>query len=72
MKIWKKNNDGRCQFEDYVAELGYIYWFNCHNKDEAEYFHPFVEKFFLEVDIRIFGAAYRDANDNAWKPLNEK
>lgn len=59
-------------FEDYVPDIGYVYWFSCYNKDEAEYFHVFVEKFFLEADIRIFGAAYRSANDQPWEPLNGK
>lgn len=56
-------------FDGYVAEQGYIYWFSVLDKDEAEYLHPHVERFFLEEEIRIFDAEYRDANDNIWKPL---
>lgn len=68
----KKMRKKPVYFEDYVAEIGYVYWFSCNNKDEAEYFHVFVEKFFLEADIRIFGAAYRSANDRPWEPLKDK
>lgn len=57
-------------FDGYIAELGYIYWFSVLNKNDAEYLHPYVEKCFLEEEIRIFDAEYRDANDHAWKPLD--
>lgn len=58
-------------FDSYIAELGYIYWFSVLDKDDAECLHPYVEKFFLDEEIRIFGAEYRDANDHAWKPLDD-
>lgn len=59
-------------YDNYVPDIGYLYWFKCHNKDEAEYYHVFVEKFFLEADIRIFGAAYRPSNDQPWEPLKDE
>lgn len=58
-------------FDGHNPEIGFIYWFPVQNKEDARYLLLYVEKFFLDETIMIFGAEYRDANDHDWKPLKE-
>lgn len=57
----KSNGDGNTD--------EWVYWFDIHDIEEAEYLLPFVEKHFLNEDIRIYNPEYRESNKNKWRPL---
>lgn len=53
-----------------VTGIGWQYVFNVHDIDEAEYLLPFIQRFFLSEEIRVFRPEYRDPNSNMWRSLD--
>lgn len=65
-----KNRPKEIYFDGHLKGKGWVYWFDVQNIEEAEYLLPFIERYFLSEEIRIFNPEYRESNRNMWKPLD--